>query len=244
MRIALISDIHGNLAALEAVLSTLAVDPPDQLICLGDVAAFGPQPHETIARLRATGCPVVMGNTDAWLLDPRPHPIRNENSTKFMEIEMWCAAQLTEADRATIRTYQPTITVPLEAQQQLLCFHGTPRSNKELLRATTPNEEVAQMLDGRSATLFAGGHTHTPLLRRWHELLIINPGSVGRPFFITQDGQERHPHHAEYALIHVAHGCVQVTLHQLAYDVRAVETAVRATDMPHQDWWLRTWTFS
>lgn len=65
MRIGLIADIHGNLLALEAVLSALGRDGVDDLICLGDVASLGPQPAEVIARLRALGCPVLMGNTDA-----------------------------------------------------------------------------------------------------------------------------------------------------------------------------------
>ncbi|NIW96181.1 MAG: hypothetical protein GWN20_25895, partial [Phycisphaerae bacterium] len=80
MRLAIISDIHGNLIALEAVLAVLAQEEIDQMVCLGDVAATGPQPHETIARLRELNCPVVMGNTDDWLLNPHPHPVRDENS--------------------------------------------------------------------------------------------------------------------------------------------------------------------
>jgi len=63
MRIAIIADIHGNLTALEAVLADLEDTGADRVVCLGDVAATGPQPHETVARLRALGCPVVMGNT-------------------------------------------------------------------------------------------------------------------------------------------------------------------------------------
>ena len=74
MRIGLIADIHGNLIALETVLAELAREPLDQMVCLGDVAALGPQPGEALARLRALGCPVVMGNTDAWLLAPSSAP--------------------------------------------------------------------------------------------------------------------------------------------------------------------------
>lgn len=67
MRIALLSDIHGNLVALERVLQERAQEPIDQVVCLGDVAARGPQPHEVIGRLRQLDCPVILGNTDAWL---------------------------------------------------------------------------------------------------------------------------------------------------------------------------------
>ncbi len=68
MRIGLISDIHGNLLALEVVLQELAQEQVDQIICLGDVGALGPQPRQVIERLRYLHCPVILGNTDAWLL--------------------------------------------------------------------------------------------------------------------------------------------------------------------------------
>jgi predicted phosphodiesterase len=70
--IALIADIHGNFAALDAVLDALNTEPPDQIVCLGDVAATGPQPQEVLRRLRGLGYPVVMGNADAELLDVAP----------------------------------------------------------------------------------------------------------------------------------------------------------------------------
>jgi len=69
MTIALIADIHGNLAALDAVLDALQAETPDQIVCLGDVSATGPQPREVLGRLRNLGCPLVMGNADAELLD-------------------------------------------------------------------------------------------------------------------------------------------------------------------------------
>ncbi len=69
-KIAIFSDIHGNLPALEAVLAAVAGEGVERLVCLGDLATLGPQPHEVIARVRALGCPVVMGNTDATLLSP------------------------------------------------------------------------------------------------------------------------------------------------------------------------------
>jgi len=71
-RVALISDIHGNAVALEAVLDDLAGRHVDELVCLGDVAAGGPQPREALARLRELGCRVVLGNADGWLLEGLP----------------------------------------------------------------------------------------------------------------------------------------------------------------------------
>src|SRR5215212_5716568 len=99
LTIALIADIHGNLAALDAVLDALAVEPPDQIVCLGDVAATGPQPREVLRRLRGLGCPLVMGNADAELLDmARPDPETDEDSHRIADISRWCANQLDDTD--------------------------------------------------------------------------------------------------------------------------------------------------
>src|SRR5215216_2301905 len=99
--IALIADIHGNLAALEAVLDALRAEPADQIVCLGDVAATGPQPCGVLRRLRELGCPMVMGNADAELLDVSPPaPETDEDARRIADISRWCAAQLDDADRA------------------------------------------------------------------------------------------------------------------------------------------------
>ena len=112
MKLALISDIHGNLSALEAVLNDFETTAPDKTVLLGDVANFGPQPHETLARFRELDFPTVMGNTDASLLQPPTlEDIKNptDDTLFFLAVEGWCAEQLTEDDRNYVRTFQPTI---------------------------------------------------------------------------------------------------------------------------------------
>src|SRR5579884_2332792 len=105
MRIALIADIHGNLLALETVLHELSQEHIDQIICLGDVAALGPQPRAVLARLRSLNCPVIMGNTDAWLQTPSVAPeVAANNSRIIYEITVWCSEQLSSAERTYIHT--------------------------------------------------------------------------------------------------------------------------------------------
>src|SRR5437763_11626022 len=112
-KIAILSDIHGNLPALEAALAEIAAEGIERVVCLGDVATLGPQPHEVMARLRALRCPVVMGNTDAVLL-PLPGDVSPpEDVWRDEDAEAWCAAQLTADDRAYLRTFAPTITLSL-----------------------------------------------------------------------------------------------------------------------------------
>lgn len=241
MRVALLSDIHGNCFALEAVRNALQRDTVDQVVCLGDVAIFGPQPHEALALLRSLNCPVVMGNTDAWALDPQPHPMRNAETAYFNAVELWGAGQLAADDLAYIRTFQPTLTVELgekPGQATMLCYHGSPRSFHESIVATTPVADLAPMFNGHDALLLAGGHTHQPYMRRYRNQILLNPGSVGLAFENLPDGTACNPPWAEYALVTWYAGQVQVNLRRVPYDVEALIEFTRTTTMPHSEWWL------
>src|SRR5579875_2223789 len=167
MRMALISDIHGNLIALETVLRELEQESIDQIICLGDVAALGPQPHEVIECLRALQCPVVLGNTDAWLLTS---PVAVQSDSEHLRvITRWCAEQLSAEDIAYLRTFPPLLEVPLDENRTLLCYHGSPRSFDDVIAAITPDEKVKEMLTGFSASVMVGGHTHIQMIRRYED---------------------------------------------------------------------------
>lgn len=240
MRVALLADIHGNLPALDTVLSDLSRETIDQIICLGDVAIFGPQPRAALARVRSLDCPVVMGNTDAWVLNPSPHPVPDEESAYFNALELWGAEQLAAEDRDFIRTFQSTVHLELGDGATLLGYHGSPDSFNDRIVATTPDDELAAMFAGQRATIMAGGHTHTPLVRRYQESLIVNPGSVGLPW-VKFAGSNVYPAWAEYAIIIVDEGRVGVELRRTAYDLSALRTAVFESGMPHSDWWLGDW---
>lgn len=238
MRIALIADIHGNHVALETVLADLQAQAVDRMVCLGDVAATGPQPHETIKRLQALGCPVVMGNIDEWLLDP-PHASAQPDMIET--IDHWCAAQLTAEDRAFLHSFQPAIEIPLGPNTTLLCVHGSPRSNIERIEATTADEQLGAILAEETASVIASGHTHVQMLRRYHDRLLINPGSVGLPFERTAQGEIRNPPWAEYGLLIYHDGWLSVELRRVPLDLRAVTQAALDSDMPHVQEWIADW---
>ena len=241
MRIGLISDIHGNLPALEAVLADVRAAGADQVICLGDVAVMGPQPRETVAALRDLGCPMVMGNTDAWLLDPHPHPPRDADTPIINAIEWWCAGQLLPQDLAFVRSFRPTVALSPGAGTNLLCFHGSPRSNVDAITATTPGDELDAMLAGAHSTLLAGGHTHTQLLRRHREMLLINPGSTGYPVELGPANDMRNPPWAEYALVTLDAQRLSIDLRRVPYDIAPLLRAARHSGMPHAEWWMAKW---
>src|SRR5213595_1683677 len=134
MRIALIGDIHGNLLALDAVLAELG-DDVDAVLCLGDVAV-GPQPVETLERVRELSCTVLMGNWDAWFLDGFPE-LPEELGRRLVETAQWWAGHLGADDLRFMRGFERSAEVALQGQGMLAAFHGSPRSFDEGILATT-----------------------------------------------------------------------------------------------------------
>lgn len=235
MKLAIFADIHGNLVSFEAVLADIAKEAPDQMVCLGDVAATGPQPREVLARLHDLDIPIVQGNTDEWFLNPQPFGQDDEKYRHISDIDMWNATLLMEQDIAFLKTFQKTISLNL-GNKSILCFHGSPLGNTDTIVATTPNAELAPYLNGFSADIFTGGHTHQPYARRYRDSLLLNPGSVGLPYLLIGDHIESPPW-AEYALLEVKNGRFSVDLRQVAVDKTAVNQAAFDSGMPHAQWW-------
>ena len=240
MRIALISDIHGNLPALDAVLDDLKRQELDRVICLGDVC-FGPQAHECLERLRALECPMILGNWDSWSIDGFP-PAENPIGSMLYEIGAWWAKLLTDDDRAFVRTFEPTLEVPLGNGSRMLCFHGSPRSFSDWIFATTPDDELEGEFSGIDATVLAGGHTHLQMLRRFRESMILNPGSVGQPFSQWWPREIRIAHWAEYGIVDsTSSEEVAFELRRVPFDLEALLTLLAESGMPHARWWIDSW---
>jgi len=242
MRVAIFSDVHANLVALEAVLADIQLQTADQMVCLGDIAASGPQPHETIQRLLSLQAPVVMGNADAWLLEPEPYSGENELYRKVSEIDSWCASQLTQEDLNFIRSFQSTIKVPLIEVGTLLCYHGSPRRNTDIITAGMPDEDLEPLLSGFQTLVMAGGHTHVQMLRRYRESILINPGSVGLGFEVDVSGEaNRNVPWAEYAILDRVAGSLSLTFRRVPLDLDLLRQAALQSDMPHAAWWAGEW---
>lgn len=242
MRVALIADIHGNLVALEAVLAAIDREQPDQVVCLGDVAEDGPQPHEVIAQFKKRGYPCVLGNTDERMFNPPVYDVSSTRARQAVEEEAWSIAQLSQDDLAYLRALPFRVEVSLGEGTSLLCFHGSPRANTDVIVATTPLDQLDPMFEGYHATVLAGAHTHTPLLRRYHEMTFVNPGSVGLPLErIPPLGAVYRPPWAEYGLVSWTNGELRVDLRRVPIDVGAVVQAALKSDMPHAESWANMW---
>jgi predicted phosphodiesterase len=240
MRVAIISDIHGNGIALDAVLTDLGQDRVDRLVCLGDAIQGGPQPAEVVVRLRDLGCPVVMGNADAWLLSGQEtgrEEISPERLAKLNEVRDWSLTQLSAEDRAFIAGFQATIEIPLSPDRNMVCFHGSPASFDDIILPTTPEEEFQRLLGGYFPHILTGGHTHLQQLRRLgtNESFFFNPGSVGLAYHYRPEAAFRADPWAEYAVLSVRGSRLALEFRRVPFDVAALMAVYRASGRPHAD---------
>jgi predicted phosphodiesterase len=231
-RIALISDVHGNELALNAVLDDITRRGADQTVCLGDVATLGPRPVAVLERLQKLGCICVLGNHDEFMLEPRL--VREYSKIPvLLDAVEWCRAKLSRDAMEFIRRFQGSCELPLDDKNRLFLFHGSPESNVVDLLATTPAEQLDAMLAGHRATVMAGGHTHIQMLRQHRGILIVNPGSVGIPFKeYVGGGPPVVLPYAEYATVEAVGGAVSVQLHRVPLEKAALRAAALSVDNP------------
>jgi putative phosphoesterase len=232
MRVALISDLHGNRLALEAVLAHIGRVGVDRIVCLGDVATLGPHPEWVIDRLADLGCECILGNHDEFLFDSELIRSYTEAPIVVQAVD-WCRQAVSARAIERVRAYRRSLRLELDGAGELLLFHGSPRSHMEDILATTPPEELDALLDGAQATVMAGGHTHIQMLRQHRAMLLVNPGSVGMPF--KQYVAGRTPEilaHAEYAIVDGAAAGVTVTLQRVALDRAALRAQAASVQFP------------
>jgi len=239
MRVALISDIHGNNVALNAVLADIREQQVDSVVCLGDVATLGPQPVETFERLRELNCACICGNHDSSLLQPEKALDYKISEPLLISLD-WCLERLGNADFEFLQTFQPTLRVPLGASDEMLCYHGSPKSNIDNIFSETPFDEVNGFLNGSDAKVMAGGHTHIQMLRQHNGMMIVNPGSVGNAFLAPHNSHKQPTlmPWAEYAIVNRVDGQITVEFKRIFYDIEILFQTIRKSDIPLKDWLL------
>ena len=218
MKIAILSDIHGNISALEPVLADLERQGnADHVVVTGDMFAFGPAPAQVLARLgQLPHTHFLMGNTDRYLLE-RTYPSLRSGGDWQDQLLLsfhWTAEQLGNKGFDFLKSLAP-FSVIQDKRRQLLAVHGSPRSDEEGLTIQTAASEFEHMAVDPRVRVVVCGHTHVPMDRTLGNVRVVNAGSVGIPF----DGDPR----ACYALISnvAGNGCgpTQVELRRVAYDV-------------------------
>jgi predicted phosphodiesterase len=237
MRYGLISDIHGNLVALDAVLAEIDTAGVDQVICLGDLAVMGPQPAEVIDRIRSRGVEAILGNTDAWLLPESTLPVEPPTSGPAIDLTAWTAEHLTAEQFDFLRNLP--VDIAIANPTGISCVHATPNSLDDITHPSAP------LGGGESSRVWFCGHTHIQAMWRTDQHRWINPGSVGLPG-IGPDApglpRNRGVSWAEIAIVDVGRDRTDVSLRRVPLDMDRVLGAAETARMPHQDWWRSLWT--
>jgi putative phosphoesterase len=213
--VAVLSDIHGVLPALDAVLAEPAVRAAERIVLTGDVAA-GPQPVQVLDRLLGLGDRVawVRGNADRDLVD-----LAAGVELGFDDpISEWAARQLTPDHLSLLGSLPHPVTLDVDGFGSVLFCHGSPRDDNEVVLVDTRLSRWAEALaDVRDdIETIVCGHTHMPFARLAHGRLIVNPGSVGMPYGRVG---------AHWALL--ADGAV--TLRRTVFDVEAARAQIART---------------
>jgi putative phosphoesterase len=171
MRVAALYDVHGNLPALEAVVADWRLEAADAIVVGGDVVA-GPFPAETLDALGALGERVrfLRGNADRNVLEDAG------------ERSLWCRSRLGDVRAARVAAWPQTLSLEVDGLGPVRFCHATPRSDEEIVTRITPDDEVADALQGTEETVVVCGHTHIQYDRRVDGWRLVCAGSVGLPY--------------------------------------------------------------
>jgi predicted phosphodiesterase len=223
MRLAIISDIHGNLTALDAVVADIDRRGVDRVLHGGDLALAGCQPAEVIDRVREFGWDGVVGNTDELLWRPEERAVQERNAPKLRDLLRVLFEDYAPATRDLIGQDRIAWLRGLPAKHtdgDLVLLHASP---EDLWRAPPPEAEdsvlVATYELCESPTVVYG-HIHRPFVRQLSGLTVANSGSVGSPF----DGDPR----ASYLLVDAD----EVTVIRVEYDVEREATLLLGSGYP------------
>lgn len=250
MRLAAFSDIHGNLIALEAVLSDLERLPDIDLTwCLGDLAAFGSRPLECVRRIKALSeqdegktFRVIGGNTDRYLIGgERMRVAAAQDESEFAKLSgelqnrdtmtNWSLGQLDfEAYQYLKSILRRELTKDVDGYGIVIGYHAVPGDDEAFLTASTSDELAADYLLDREGRLGIGAHIHRQFDRQVGDWRIVNIGAVGMSF--DQPGR------AQYAIFTFSDGDVDIELRNVPYDTDAAIADLREAGHPNPNWFI------
>lgn len=235
-RLALISDIHGNLPALEAVLADIeSVGGAIATYHLGDLVGYSPWPNEVVALLAERGIAGVAGNYDSTVAarythcgcryeDPRQEELAHRSYA-------WTLEQVTDTTRRALGALPFRLDLMPQGGhaggRRVILVHGTPTLNTVYWTEDRPEAFDRKMIGqagARPGDVLAFGHTHKPWSRTVDGITLVNTGSVGRP--------KDHDPRAAYVLLDLEESGTGVTVRRVAYDVARAAAAIRASTLP------------
>ena len=228
-RVAVITDIHGNLPALEAVLEAIDGMSVDAVYCGGDLVGYGPHPDEVCGLIEKRRMPTIYGNYDYAIgrdLDDCGCAYRDQHDRELgrRSIE-WTLGHTDDRSKAFMRELPFDLRFEL-GDSRVRLVHGSPRKVNEYLFADKPARTFERIAAGADSDVLVFGHTHQPWIHEYGGLLFVNCGSVGKP----KDGDPR----AAFALLDADRDGVQARIERVEYDAEAAARAVAAAGLPDE----------
>ena len=231
IQIAIISDIHANIIALNEVLADIDRRNISQIYCLGDLVDFAPWGNEVIALIKERGIPCLLGNHDeriAFDLPIAPLPHHNHKETHNREIAIkHSKVHITPDNKKWLSSlpYTMELTFKLKTTvRKILLVHASMINNDQYIYESDPKTEMLKHLQDRSIAALLMGHTHYSFIQKIDNTLFVNCGSVGR----SKEADKK----AVYSIITLSEESVNAEIIKLSYDVNAVAAAIYASDIP------------
>jgi putative phosphoesterase len=223
MRIAVISDVHGNLEALKEVFNKINKERPQLIIFLGDAVGFGPDPNEVCNLLRTkenlTG---VIGDYDKALITG---DLRGFDFVSRKCIE-WTKRQITDVNLKFLESLKEFQGKRIENLNVFL-VHGSPRNYLNgYVYEDDPEEDFKKYFEVTNADIILAGHTHLPFVKKIDEKIFINPGSIGQP----RGGDNR----ASFAILNIFENKVEFKIEKVKYKVEKTTEKIRKVGLPKE----------
>lgn len=228
MKLAFISDIHGNAIALDAVLSDIKNKGVDKIYVLGDLCYRGPEPRRSLDLVRSLNTEVIKGNADEWVVRGVQEGEVPQKALELMNMErQWTVSQLEQADL----DYLASLPTQIHSEVNgigISGFHATPDSIFEVVLPNADDDLLeARLMKSSDAQVYVYAHIHKPYIRVVHGKVIMNIGSVGLPF----DGMAK----ASYGLIEVVEGNLNTSIQRVSFDQERVIELYHEVQYPNAE---------
>src|SRR5579863_3843033 len=230
MRVAIISDIHGNQIALDAVLENLAQQPEvDHLVIAGDLCLNGPCPGQVLETVQGLNCPVLQGNVDSEVVNEAP-----DKGLKKRTTVSWTREQIGQAGIDYLASLPVSHLITNPDGTDLLVVHANPLNQEDAIFPNAPDDTLEHLLGGLGPNIgvLAFGHLHIAYTRRWRKLLLVDVGSCGLP----RDEDVR----ASYAILSWQDSGWEAEIQRVPYDVKAVVKQIKASGIPNEEKRIKT----